>query len=484
LLARHWRRKLIQLEPPNVEPSLHWTPRDKEAWQLVEARVQVAEETKPDDFTTVDLYLDIARDLSEEIARHYYPKGNDPFGSLTIPEILAAAQLAMEDLSKIYDQYVPGGSLITVDHWRSISQLPKHYKKLSNIATAASALFSPLAAAGRYVAAKTIMAPVTKALRSNVLSWFYKSYIQRVGFYVIEMNSGRLRGGPKHFREMSERLSRSKDKPWTWPEDSPTEVETTVAEKPEIIPESSDNKSPEKTVAEICICLVGQTGSGKSSLAKIFHGNRSVEAKPYSKKSAVMVHELSSSDSNELLLILDTRGYAASEQNRQIDKDLQQVLPDADLVLLTMNITSSARATDLQFLENLSAWYSQHAHLKPPPVIAVLTHIDLLRPVMEWEPPYDFQNPKRPKEQTIRDAIEHNRADLEGRVARVIAICSDIDRDRVFGLQEELLPAITAVIDEARACGSLRDLHANLDTGKLRKVLGQVVNVSRSLRGK
>ena len=38
-----------------------------------------------------------------------------------------------------------------------------------------------------------------KYLQSNLLMWFYVSFLHRLGFYLIEMNSGRLRGGAQNF---------------------------------------------------------------------------------------------------------------------------------------------------------------------------------------------------------------------------------------------------------------------------------------------
>ncbi|GAB4134747.1 MAG: hypothetical protein Tsb009_00070 [Planctomycetaceae bacterium] len=489
--ARRWRQKLVPLEAPNLKPPLHWTPRDKAAWKIVESRLETVDQQDPEEFTKVQVYLDTARDLSEEIARHYHPKASDPFGALTIPEILAAAQLALEDLAQVYDQYIPGGDFITVDNWRSLSKLPKHYKTFSNLATAVSAIFSPVAAAGRFVASKTVMAPVTKALRSNVLSWFYKSFLQRVGFYAIEMNSGRLRGGAKKFREHSERLAKSQEKPWDWNADAT--VDTESADQPgEVEPgepsaghrDESASQGEEKHRSEICLCLVGQTGSGKTSLATVLHQNRSVETSPFPKTDNVIVHRFPPTETGESLMILDTPGYAAAENEQLIEQDLARVLPHADLILLILDVTNSARAADIRFLEQLGDWYAEHPQLKPPPVLAVATHVDLLRPVMEWEPPYDVRNPSKPKEMTIHEAISHLRSEFDDQVAGVVAICTDVENERVWGIPEELEPAIASLFDEARAGSMLRALHGELKSGKLSKVIDQVVNVSRALRGK
>jgi len=39
--------------------------------------------------------------------------------------------------------------------------------------------------------------------------------------------------------------------------------------------------------------------------------------------------------------------------------------------------------------------------------VAVVTQVDRLRPVREWDPPYDWQTGERPKERSIREATEY-----------------------------------------------------------------------------
>ncbi len=58
-------------------------------------------------------------------------------------------------------------------------------------------------------------------------------------------------------------------------------------------------------------------------------------------------------------------------------------------------------------VRELQTYYRDHPRLKPPPVLAVLTHIDQLRPVQEWSPPYDWRHPQRLKEQSIASAVAY-----------------------------------------------------------------------------
>jgi hypothetical protein len=101
-----------------------------------------------------------------------------------------------------------------------------------------------------------------------------------------------------------------------------------------------------------------------------------------------------------------------------------------------------------------------------------MTHIDLLTPAMEWAPPYNWQQPTRPKEKQIREALEVVREVFGDRIAGAAPVCTA--DGKVYGIGEDLLPAMAGRLDEARAVGLLRVLHAEADAGKLRKVFEQL----------
>jgi predicted GTPase len=112
-----------------------------------------------------------------------------------------------------------------------------------------------------------------------------------------------------------------------------------------------------------------------------------------------------------------------------------------------------------------------------PQVLAVLTHIDLLTPAMEWAPPYDWQEPKRPKEQHIREALEAVRDQFGERIVGVVPVCTA--EGRRYGFDEWLLPALAKHLDQAHAVALLRTLRAEADTGKVRKVFDQLLAVGK-----
>src|SRR5262249_12652777 len=154
-LVGWWGQRKRQLLPPvDFAPPLRWTERDKQAWQLVEARAKAAGTISAKRLTQLPYYVEIAQNMADELARFYHPHAKDPVESLTIPEVLAVVELASHDMAELVDQYLPGGHLLTIQNWRQAGQVTEWYTKASNTYWAVSALFSPVNTAVRYSASK------------------------------------------------------------------------------------------------------------------------------------------------------------------------------------------------------------------------------------------------------------------------------------------------------------------------------------------
>jgi hypothetical protein len=124
-------------------------------------------------------------------------------------------------------------------------------------------------------------------------------------------------------------------------------------------------------------------------------------------------------------------------------------------------------------LEELRKWFLARPDLKMPPVLGVMTHIDLLSPAMEWAPPYDWVNPDRPKELQIQQAWNALREQLGQFLVGIVAVCTA--PEKIYGIEEWLLPMAVQFLGEARAVALLRCLHAEVNAGKVRKVLQQLL---------
>jgi hypothetical protein len=138
-----------------------------------------------------------------------------------------------------------------------------------------------------------------------------------------------------------------------------------------------------------------------------------------------------------------------------------------------LHAVNPARKADLEMLQALRKWFNDNPDLKMPRVLAVLTHIDLLSPAMEWQPPYNWQEPQRPKERSIAEAVATVREQLGDYLAGVVPVCTA--PGKVNGVEEGLLPALAGLLDEAHAVALLRCLRAEVDTGKIRRIFSQLL---------
>jgi predicted GTPase len=454
LLAWYWQRKRRLLHPPDFAPPEHWTERDAAAWKLVEARAKAAENTDPARLSEIPHYVTTAEQMAVELAAFYHPGATDPVSNLTIPEILAVVELASHDMAVLVDRYLPGGHLLTVRDWRRARQAVDWYPTASNLYWAVAALFAPLNTGLRYAASQIGLSEPFRALQENLLLWFYTTYVHRLGTYLIELNSGRLRVGASRYRALVEK--------YTAPAGA-----------------GGDGRAadPAEDVRQVTVTLLGQVKAGKSSLVNALLGEQRARTDVLPATSEVERYELKTPGIPTKLVLLDTVGYGHTGPRADQVPGTREAARQSDLLVLVLHARNPARQADLVMLEGLRDWFAANPDLKKPPLLAVVTHVDLLSPALEWAPPYDWQRPKRPKEQNIHDAVAAVRQALGEFVSGVVPVCTAAGK--VYGIDEWLLPAVAERLDEAHGVALLRCLRAEVDTGKVRKVFHQLLAVAR-----
>jgi uncharacterized protein len=460
ILAWQWQRrqKLLRVE---FNPELHWTERDQQAWKLVEARAKAVAKVDTDRLTTLEFYTEVAQDMAMELARFYHPSAKDPLSSLTLPEILAVVELASHDLAEMVDQYLPGGHLMTIQDWKHAKKASDWYQTASNVYWAISAIFSPVNTVMRYMASQVGVSRPLALLQQNLLLWFYTAYLQRLGTYLIDLNSGRLKVGAARYRQLLKSQHAVADAPpggTAVDTDDKTEGET--ADKAE-------------SVRQVTITLLGQVKAGKSSLANALLGEQRARTNVLPETREVTRYDLKLDKIATRMSILDTVGYGHTGPRQDQMPATQDAAQQSDLLLLVLHARNPARQPDLVMLQALRKWYLSRPDLKMPRILGVLTHIDLLSPSMEWQPPYRWQQPTRVKEQQIAEAVNAVREQLGEYLVGVVPVC--VAEGKVYGVNEWLLPAMVQLMDEARAVAMLRVLRAEVDTRKIRKVFDQLL---------
>ena len=451
------------LPPAEITARTHWTPRDEQAMELIKSRQEQIGSIDPALLIDPQFYLQAATELSEVIARHYHPNAADPLSALTVPELLAAASLAVEDLETWVNDYVPASNMLTVGHWRTLGHAPKWIDGVKNLSWLVSLYMNPLSI-GRYLTGKVILDPASKMLQENLLAAFYVFFVKQTGFYLIEMNSGRLRGGSARYRAALGQLAK-----------------TDPQHRLLVGSLTADSEFAAVEPVQVTIAVVGQAKAGKSSLINALLGENQATTDTLPATRDVQRYRLSLLNFDDKVTILDTPGYAEAGASAAQRKSIRAACDAADLVLLVLKATSPARDADVKLVQELAKHAEQNPQHKPPPLIAVMTHIDGLTPALEWTPPYNWSTPTTAKEENIRDAVEYTRELFGDFATAVIPACSDVSRDRVYGVNEFVVPAIAVVLDEARASAVLRSIHSQASMEKLRTILKQVRNAGGAL---
>lgn len=460
LLGRLWSRDL-QIRIPENDRA-HWTPQDQAALQIVTAEQARLNQIPSERLTDPQFYSEFTQELALKIARHYRPKAQDPLGDRSVVEILAAIQLISSDVEELFIKYVPASHLVTVSQWRMLSKAPRWWQTASNVGWIASVAMNPLNIA-RYVASRVAMEPLTKQVQQNLLGAFYTLYVRQAGFYLIELHSGRLRAGSQRYRALMKQL------------DAPA---TATPSTPQAAPASeAETSSPLK----VSIAVIGQVKAGKSSLINTLLGGQSALTDVLPATMQVNRYALRWPDRNAELVLLDTPGYSDAGATPQQLKETSEAVRQADLYLLVLDVRSPARDADVKTLAALQEWFAARPHYKPPKLVVVVNKIDGLSPVMEWSPPYNWEQPQSAKERNIAAAVDYAREIFGDRAAAFVPVCADIDHGRAWGIPETLVPLMADQLPSARASAVLRNLHGDYEQGRARQVVGQVLDAGRKI---
>ena len=455
-LARLWptTRPGDQKQYLLAAPS-HWTPRDRQAAEIVRTHQQKVEQLTALQLTDPKFYESEGHELATALARHYHPDATDPYSSLTVPEVLAAARLALDDMEQWMLISVPGSRLLTIKHWRMLQSAPLWYRRVQDTVWAASMLLNPLNIA-RYFSSKMTVDPVTTELQTELLAVIYLRFVRQLGFYLIEMNSGRLRGGAEAYRRAFQSTS---------PEAQPLAAGT----------------SPRPAMKPVTIALVGQVSSGKSSLVNALVGSHRAVVDILPATRDAQRYEFPIGDPPVAVTLLDTPGYAEGGATADQLQQIRSALQESNAVLVVMDSHSPARDADLRTIRELEAWYRGQPQLKPPPMLGVLTHIDLLKPSLEWSPPYNWRQPANVKEQSIHDAVDYVAGLFASSLTAVVAVCIDARPGRAWGVLEEVIPELTGLLDDAQSAALLTSFEEELDSDRLKTLLKQLQRLGREL---
>jgi uncharacterized protein len=370
---------------PVSPPDADWSQWDLQAWEKVQALARAAD---PNLVGDSDLLLAAARETIEAVAAHYHEGMQDPIWRFTVPEALLLIERVSVRLRVVLLDNVPGAHLIRAGQLRRMWALKPaaetgmrvagHLANLYRVVRLVNPVGALLAEArGRLVSA-ALGETGNQLRRKGARIW-----IEEVGRAAIELYSGRLK------IDAAELGRHAQGAPG---------LGIAAAAVP----------------GPLHLLVAGQATVGKSSLVNALLGEvaAAVDVLPIASDATRFTLERDGAPQAE---IIDAPALDSATRPRVIE-----LACGSDCLVWVTAAHRADRAIDRAVLDAVRSHYAAEPRRSMPPLIVVMTHIDRLSPAREWQPPYDIAAPQRPKETTIRHALDAVAADLAVPLADIV----------------------------------------------------------------
>ncbi len=443
LRARQQQRLVAVQTPPNPD----WPPTAEAAWALVE---ELATQIEPDDWP-----LDentrlgaLGQQTLERVAGYFHPEVEQPLLELTLPHTLLIIERASRDLRASLTDHIPFshqlslGTLARAYRWKPFAErLLGFYRAGQFVVNPASAVLNEVWAAlrGRGYA----------LARKDLYRWLLQEYVRKIGGYAIDLYSGHLPLDEDPAGRATARSARDLDTA------EAATVETQTGEP-------------------LRILVLGRANAGKSSLINALFGQLRAATDLTPDTTRALTPYRLEREGLEIALIFDTPGV-----ERLADKSLHEAVAIADMILWVSAAHRPDRQAERQTLDALRLAQTARIDRRAPPLLVVVTHIDHLRPLREWQPPYDLTDSRSLKAMSIQAAVTALATDLEVPVGNVIPVC--LGEGRVYNVEDTLWAALLDQMDRAQRVRLLRCQDARRREENWMLLRRQLANAGRFL---
>jgi predicted GTPase len=426
----HWRShtaKPMFVEPFSIQPNPNWSDKAQLAWEALQP-ITERWKTETDFFTDSRKALKLTNEVLVLVARHFHADSKYPVLEFPLPYLLKLIVSVCDDIQHEVLDKIPGSHAVRVGDLLRAKQAVVTWNKLKSVFDFGNWLFNWSGAAlakARGLLVSKGMNTVTNELSQRLIS----AYINKLGYYAIQLYSGQI----------------------TLDDIVPTDRLTAAS-----IEDIAESAAHDQSIEPLRLLVLGQVSSGKSSLINALFGEIK-SAEGLLPTTAEITPYVLERNGLQQAIILDSAGYGGL-MHGQASAALKQEWAKVDVILMVCNAAQAARHIDAQQLNTIRHYFQeQYPNQTLPVIIAVATHCDRLRPVREWQPPYNIQQPDNAKAHSIRQACEAIAQELSLPSDCIVPVCLAAEKP-VYNIEDGLMPLIHEHLNAAQRVRYLRCL--------------------------